>query len=98
MNQERIFTVLIAPHVSEKSALNAEYNNQYVFKVAIDANKPEIKQAVESVFDVKVLKVQTSVAKGKVKQFGRMTGRRKNWKKAYVTLAEGSTIEMMSGE
>lgn len=98
MNQERIFTVLIAPHVSEKSALNAEYNNQYVFKVAIDAKKPEIKQAVESVFDVKVLKVQTSIAKGKVKQFGRMTGRRKNWKKAYVTLAEGSTIEMMSGE
>jgi len=98
MNQERIFTVLIAPHVSEKSALNAEYNNQYVFKVAIDAKKPEIKQAVESVFDVKVLKVQTSVAKGKTKQFGRTTGRRKNWKKAYVSLAEGSTIEMMSGE
>lgn len=98
MNQERIFNVLVAPHVSEKSALNAEKNNQYVFKVAIDAKKPEIKKAVESVFDVKVSKVQTSVAKGKVKQFGRMTGRRKDWKKAYVTLAEGSTIEMMSGE
>jgi large subunit ribosomal protein L23 len=98
MNQERIFTVLVAPHVSEKSALNAENNNQYVFKVAIDAKKPEIKKAVESVFDVKVLKVQTSIAKGKIKRFGQKTGRRKDWKKAYVTLAEGSTIEMMSGE
>jgi large subunit ribosomal protein L23 len=98
MNQERIFNVLIAPHISEKSALNAEYNNQYVFKVAIDARKPEIKKAVESAFDVKVSKVQTSVAKGKTKRFGRTLGRRKDWKKAYVTLAEGSTIEMMSGE
>ena len=98
MNQERIFNVLVAPHVSEKAALNAENNNQYVFKVAINAKKPEIKKAVESVFDVKVSKVQTSVAKGKVKRFGRTTGRRKDWKKAYVTLAEGSTIEMMSGE
>ncbi len=98
MNQERIFTVLVAPHVSEKSALNAENNNQYVFKVAIDANKPEIKKAVESVFDVKVSNVQTSVAKGKMKRFGQKMGRRKDWKKAYVTLAEGSTIEMMSGE
>ena len=98
MNQERIFTVLVAPHVSEKAALNAENNNQYVFKVAIDAKKPEIKKAVESVFDVQVLKVQTSVVKGKVKRFGQKMGRRKDWKKAYVTLAEGSTIEMMSGE
>jgi len=98
MNQERIFNILIAPHVSEKAALNAENNNQYVFKVAIDAKKPEIKKAVESVFDVQVLKVQTSVAKGKIKRFGQKLGRRKDWKKAYVTLAEGSTIEMMSGE
>ena len=98
MNQERLFTVLIAPHVSEKSALNAENNNQYVFKVAMDAKKPEIKKAVESVFDVSVSKVQTSIAKGKCKRFGQKMGRRKDWKKAYVTLAEGSTIEMMSGE
>ena len=98
MNQERIFNVLVAPHVSEKAALNAESNNQYVFKVAIDAKKPEIKKAVESVFDVKVSNVQTSIAKGKVKRFGQKIGRRKDWKKAYVTLAEGSTIEMMSGE
>lgn len=98
MNQERLFTVLIAPHVSEKSARNTEKNNQYVFKVSMDAKKPEIKKAVESLFEVSVSGVQTSVAKGKTKRFGQKMGRRKDWKKAYVTLAEGSTIEMMSGE
>ncbi|MCK5697094.1 MAG: 50S ribosomal protein L23 [Gammaproteobacteria bacterium] len=98
MNQERIFNVIVAPHISEKSASNAEKNNQYVFKVAIDAKKPEIKKAIESIFEVSVTNVQTSIAKGKVKRFGQKTGRRKDWKKAYITLAEGSTIEMMSGE
>lgn len=97
MNQERIFTVLVAPHVSEKSALNAE-RNQYVFKVSIDAKKPEIKKAVESMFEVKVTSVQTSVAKGKVKRFGKSMGKRKDWKKAYVTLADGSTIDMLAAE
>ena len=70
MNQERIFNVLVTHHVSEKSALAMENNNQYVFKVAVDAKKPEIKKAVESAFGVTVSKVQTSVAKGKVKRFG----------------------------
>jgi large subunit ribosomal protein L23 len=97
MNQERIFTVLVAPHVSEKSALNAE-RNQHVFKVSIDAKKPEIKKAVEIMFKVKVTNVQTSVAKGKVKRFGKSIGKRKNWKKAYVTLAEGFTIDMLAPE
>ncbi len=97
MNQERIFTVLAAPHVSEKSALNAE-RNQYVFKVSVDAAKPEIKKAVETMFEVKVTNVQTSIAKGKVKRFGKSMGRRKNWKKAYVTLAEGSTIDMLAAD
>lgn len=97
MNQERIFTVLVAPHVSEKSALNAE-KNQYVFKVSVDANKPEIRKAVETMFEVKVANVQTSVAKGKVKRFGKTMGKRKDWKKAYVTLAEGSTIDMLAAE
>ena len=98
MNQERIFTVVLAPHVSEKSALNIEHNNQFVFKVAIDANKPEIKKAVEKMFEVKVKNVQTSTLKGKAKRFGKNMGKRKDWKKAYVTLAEGSTIDMMSAE
>lgn len=97
MNQERIFTVLVAPHISEKSALNAE-RNQYVFKVSVDAKKPEIKKAVESMFEVKVTNVQTSVAKGKVKRFGATMGKRKGWKKAYVTLAEGSSIDMLAAE
>jgi len=98
MNQERIYTVLISPHVSEKSAMNAQNNNQYVFKVVKDASKPEIRKAVEALFEVKVSNVQTSIAKGKEKRFGRFIGKRKDWKKAYVTLAEGSSIDMMSAE
>jgi len=98
MNQEKIYTVIVSPHVSEKAAMSAQNNNQYVFKVAKDATKPEIRQAVETLFEVKVANVQTSVAKGKVKRFGRYVGKRKDWKKAYVTLAEGSSIDMMSAE
>lgn len=98
MNQEKIYTIIKAPHVSEKSAINAQNNNQYVFKVAVAASKPEIKEAVETLFEVKVANVQTSIAKGKVKRFGRFVGKRKDWKKAYVTLAEGSSIDMMSAE
>jgi len=98
MNQEKIYTTIIAPHVSEKSAINAQNNNQYVFKVAKAATKPQIRQAVEALFEVKVANVQTSIAKGKEKRFGRYIGKRKDWKKAYVTLAEGSSIDMMSAE
>lgn len=98
MNQEQIYTVLISQHISEKSAMNAQNHNQYVFKVRKDANKNLIKQAVESLFDVKVDQVRTSVCKGKTKRFGRHFGKRKDWKKAYVSLAEGSSIETMTAE
>ncbi|MFK5894154.1 MAG: 50S ribosomal protein L23 [Pseudomonadota bacterium] len=98
MNSEKIYTVLVSPHVSEKSAMNAQNNNQYVFKVQITATKVEIKTAVEALFEVKVTNVQTSIAKGKVKRSGKSVGKRKDWKKAYITLAEGSTIDMMSAE
>jgi large subunit ribosomal protein L23 len=98
MNNEKMYTVLVSPHVSEKSAMNAQNNNQYVFKVQMDATKVDIKKAVESLFEVKVSNVQTSIAKGKAKRFGKFLGKRKNWKKAYITLAEGSTIDMMSAE
>ncbi|MFK5984548.1 MAG: 50S ribosomal protein L23 [Pseudomonadota bacterium] len=98
MNNEKLYTVLISPHVSEKSAMNAQNNNQYVFKVQKAANKFEIKKAVETLFEVKVSNVQTSIAKGKEKRFGKFIGKRKDWKKAYITLAEGSTIDMMSAE
>lgn len=98
MNQERVFKVLFGPHISEKATILADQDNQFVFKVATDATKPEIKQAVEQLFDVKVKSVQTSKSKGKVKRFGRTIGKRKDWKKAYVALQEGYDIEFMGAE
>jgi len=97
MNQERLMKVLLAPHISEKSSIVAEANNQVVFKVATDASKPEIKQAVEMLFDVKVERVQVSNVKGKTKRFGAKMGSRNDWKKAYITLQEGQEIDFLSG-
>lgn len=98
MNQEKIYTTLLAPRITEKAALATQNSNQYVFKVAKTATKTEIKQAVEKMFEVAVTGVQTSTVKGKSKRFGRFAGKRKDWKKAYVTLAAGSTIETLSAE
>jgi large subunit ribosomal protein L23 len=95
MNQERLYKVLLAPHVSEKATRQADLANQHAFKVAADATKPEIKAAVEALFKVKVTAVQVSVVKGKQKRFGRMTGKRSDWKKAYVTLAPGDDIQLI---
>lgn len=95
MNEERLMKVLMAPHISEKSTVAADQNNQIVFKVATDATKPEIKKAVELLFDVKVDRVQVSNVKGKVKRFGAKMGRRNDWKKAYVTLQEGQEIDFL---
>ena len=79
--------------LSEKSVSQHEKANQYVFKVAIDANKIEIKQAVEDIFNVSVKKVTTAVRRGKMKRFGRYYGKRANWKRAVVTLEQGESIE-----
>ncbi len=98
MNQERLMKVLLAPHVSEKSSAAAERNNQYVFRVVTDASKPEIKAAVEKLFNVAVEGVTVSTVKGKVKRFGQQLGRRSDWKKAYVTLKAGQEISFMGGE
>lgn len=98
MNQERLLQVLLAPHVSEKSATVGERNNQYVFKVVSDATKPEIKTAVEKLFSVSVASVQVANMKGKSKRFGSFQGRRSDWKKAYVTLAAGQEINFGGGE
>lgn len=97
MNQERLMKVLLSPHISEKSSIVADQNNQIVLKVATDASKPEIKQAVELLFDVKVDRVQVSNVKGKTKRFGAKMGRRSDWKKAYITLQEGQEIDFLSG-
>ncbi len=98
MNQERLYTVLHGPHISEKSTVIADSAGQVVFRVAPDANKREVKAAVEKLFDVQVTGVRTVNAKGKRKRFGRIEGRRRNWKKAYVTLAEGQDIDFLGGE
>ncbi len=98
MNQERVFQVLLGPHVSEKAAIVADLNNQYVFRVAPDATKLEVKKAVEQLFKVKVDDVQTLKVKGKVKRnrFGYST--KPTWKKAYVRLEQGQDIDFAVAE
>jgi large subunit ribosomal protein L23 len=94
MNVERLYSVILAPHVSEKSAILGESNNQYAFKVARDASKPEIKEAVEKIFNVVVEELQVLNVKGKTKRSGRgKIRRRSDWRKAYVRLAEGQEID-----
>ncbi|MGI9199927.1 MAG: 50S ribosomal protein L23 [Woeseiaceae bacterium] len=95
-HQERLMTVIRGPHVSEKSHRMAEMN-QVVLKVRTDATKNEIRQAVELLFEVEVDNVSVVNVKGKTKRFGQTRGRRNDWKKAYVSLAEGSQIETMLG-
>ena len=98
MSDQRLMKVLLAPMMSEKTARLADRNRQFAFKVVSDATKPEIRQAVEMLFDVKVTGVQVSNVRGKMKRFGATYGKRSNWKKAFVTLAEGSDINFMGAE
>jgi large subunit ribosomal protein L23 len=98
MSQERLMNVLIEPHISEKSSVVADQNNQVVFKVAVDANKDEIKKAVELMFEVAVDSVQVMNMKGKTKRAAGGMGRRKNWKKAYISLKEGQDINFAGVE
>jgi large subunit ribosomal protein L23 len=93
MNQERMYQVLLVPHVSEKSTLLADANNQHVFKVATDATRSEVKQAVEELFKVKVDKVRILNVKGKSKRFGGRMGKRSDMRKAYVTLSSDNDID-----
>lgn len=97
ISEERLLKVILAPHVSEKSTVNAEKNNTVVFRVAIDATKAEVKAAVATLFEVEVDTVRTLVNKGKTKRHGARMGRRSDWKKAYVTLAEGADIDFIGG-
>jgi large subunit ribosomal protein L23 len=93
MNQERVFQVLLGPHVSEKASIVADLNNQYVFRVAVDATKLEVKKAVEQLFKVNVADVRTLKVKGKVKRNRFGYSRKPSWKKAYVRLAQGQDID-----
>ena len=98
MNQERIFTVLKVPHVSEKATVVADQHNQYVFRVASDATKVDIKAAVEQLFEVSVTKVNVVNIKGKTKRTARGMGKRQDIRKAYVSVAEGQEISFVAGE
>jgi large subunit ribosomal protein L23 len=96
LHQERLMTVIQGPHMSEKAHVAAEHNH-VVLKVRTDATKKEIAQAVELLFEVKVEAVQVVNVKGKTKRFQQTNGRRANWKKAYVKLADGTSIEELFG-
>ena len=93
MSSERELQILRAPHFSEKSAKAAERGNQVVLRVAGDANKPEIRAAVEALFKVRVEQVRVLNVKGKVRRTKNGVGRRSDWKKAYVRLAAGQDID-----
>ena len=96
VSQQRMYEVIRSPLVTEKSTLASEHN-QVAFKVAVDATKPEIRAAVETLFKVKVTAVNTLVRKGKVKRFRGRIGRQSDHKKAIVTLAEGHAIDVTTG-
>jgi len=98
MNEERLLKILLAPHMSEKSNRLTERYNQVAFKVTRDATKPEIKDAVELLFKVKVTGVTVLNVKGKRKRFGAVAGRRSDWKKAYVSLEAGHEIDFMAAQ
>ena len=93
-----LYKIIQAPHISEKAALAAEAGNQVVFRVAVDATKPEIKAAVEALFEVSVSKVNVLNMKGKTKRTARGMGKRNDVRKAYVTVAEGQEISFVAGE
>lgn len=98
MNLERLYKIILAPIVSEKTAISADESNQVAFKVIKDANKSEIHAAVEQMFDVKVKDVRVLNVKGKTKRTRFGMGRRNDWKKAYVRLVEGQEIDFTTVE
>jgi large subunit ribosomal protein L23 len=94
--KDKLYGVLLAPHITEKATAGSA-RNEVSFKVALDATKPQVKAAVEQLFNVKVRAVNTVLVKGKAKRFRGMPSRRSDWKKAIVSLVEGSTIDVTAG-
>ena len=92
MNTQRLTNIIVSPRISEKATVRADVDNQHVFSVLKDATKPEVKKAVELMFDVKVKSVRLMNVQGKLTRVGRTFGKRKDWKKAYVRLQEGFDI------
>jgi large subunit ribosomal protein L23 len=93
VNREQLMNVLISPHVTEKTATAMQNNNQYTFRVKKSATKTDIKAAVELMFEVKVKGVQVVNEPGKARRFGKRVGRTQDWKKAYVSLVQGQSID-----
>jgi large subunit ribosomal protein L23 len=93
MNREELMSVLLAPHVTEKTSFAMQNHNQYTFRVRRNATKTDIKQAVELMFEVKVKGVQVVNEPGKTRRFGKTVGRTQDWKKAYVRLVQGQAID-----
>lgn len=98
MNEKRLYTIILGPHTTEKSVRAADRNRQFVFRVAKDATKTELVEALQKLFSVKVDSVQIVNVKGKKKYFKQMRGERSHWKKAYVCLAEGHDINLANFE
>ena len=98
IRHDQIRTILIEPHVSEKTTLLNQENGQIAFKVRSDSNKKQIKRAVEEMFNVKVSSVKTVSVKGKKKRMGMRSGKTNDWKKAYIKLAEGQNLDIIFGE
>ena len=94
MSQLHLKDTLVRPLVTEKSTNGLGTDHTYAFEVAITATKPQIKRAIEDFYGVEVDVVRTSIMRGKLKRFGRHFGKRKNWKKAYVTLSEGQSLNL----
>ena len=92
MNTQRLANIIVSPRISEKATMRADMENQHVFSVLKDATKPEVKKAVELMFDVKVKSVRLMNVQGKLTRIGMTFGKRKDWKKAYVRLQEGFDI------
>ena len=96
LSKEKMYQTILSPLVTEKATALSE-QNQFVFRVSLEATKPEIKASVEALFGVKVLAVNTLVVKGKTKRFKGRPGQRSDWKKAMVKLAEGQSIDLTTG-
>lgn len=94
MSQERYYKIVLSPFMSEKAVIATEKRREYAFKVAKDATKPEVKKAIEMLFNTKVDAVRIVNMRAKVKQFRGLQGKRKGWKKAYVTLAVDQKIDL----
>lgn len=98
MSNDNLYNVLLAPRVTEKTARVGEQGNQYVFRVATDATKQDIRAAIEQLFEVNVESVRVANVKGKTKSFKMRPGKRKDWKKAYVRVQEGQVIDLLGEE